>query len=162
MRIGVPTEIKSGERRVGLTPESAAELVAHGHEVLIQSGAGDGIGAADDDYVEGGATIAPDAKTVFGESTMIIKVKEPQAEERAMLTADHVLFTYLHLAPDPDQTADLVASGATCIAYETIVDRARSPAASASRRAPTRWRSPRAAPVCCWAACPVWHRPAPS
>ena len=123
MRIGVPTEIKSGERRVGLTPESAAELVAHGHEVLIQSGAGDGIGAADDDYVEGGATIAPDAKTVFGESTMIIKVKEPQAEERAMLTADHVLFTYLHLAPDPDQTADLVASGATGIAYETIVDR---------------------------------------
>ncbi len=122
MRIGVPTEIKSGERRVGLTPASATELVTHGHEVLVQSGAGAGIGATDEHYTEGGATIVPDAQAVFGGAEMIVKVKEPQAPERAMLTADHVLFTYLHLAPDPDQTADLVASGATCIAYETISD----------------------------------------
>ena len=122
MRIGVPTEIKSGERRVGLTPASATELVAHGHEVLVQSGAGAGIGATDEHYEQGGARIVADAEAVFAQAEMIIKVKEPQAVERAMLTPDHVLFTYLHLAPDPDQTADLVASGATCIAYETIPD----------------------------------------
>lgn len=122
MRIGVPTEIKSGERRVGLTPASAAELIAHGHTVLIESGAGEGIRMSDQDYIDGGARIAPDAATVFAESEMIIKVKEPQAVERAMLTPQHLLFTYLHLAPDPEQTKDLVDSGATCIAYETITD----------------------------------------
>ena len=120
MRIGVPTEIKSGERRVGLTPESASELVAHGHDVLVQSGAGLGIGATDTDYTAIGAHIAPDAEKVFTDAQMIIKVKEPQASERAMLTDQHLLFTYLHLAPDPDQTRELVDSGATCIAYETI------------------------------------------
>ncbi|WP_116715644.1 alanine dehydrogenase [Euzebya tangerina] len=122
MRVGVPTEIKSGERRVGLTPGSVAELVAHGHEVLVQTGCGDGIGATPDDYTEAGGRLVPDAETVFAEAEMVVKVKEPQAAERAMLRAGQVLFTYLHLAPDPEQTKDLVESGATCIAYETIHD----------------------------------------
>ncbi len=120
MIVGVPTEIKSDERRVGLTPSSANELTNHGHDVVVQSGAGVGIGADDDDYVAAGARIVADAPAVFDQADMIIKVKEPQAVERAMLTPSHVLFTYLHLAPDAEQTADLVASGATCIAYETV------------------------------------------
>jgi alanine dehydrogenase len=123
MRIGVPTEIKSGERRVGLTPDSVAELVVHGHEVLVQHGCGDGIGASADDYAAAGGKLVDDAETIFAEAEMVVKVKEPQAVERAMLREGQVLFTYLHLAPDPDQTADLVASGATCIAYETITGR---------------------------------------
>ncbi|MCL4120415.1 UNVERIFIED_CONTAM: hypothetical protein GTU68_023953 [Idotea baltica] len=118
--VGVPTEIKSDERRVGLTPSSANELTNHGHDVIVQSGAGLGIGAYDADYEAAGAKIAADAAEVFGTAQMIVKVKEPQAVERSMLTPDHVLFTYLHLAPDEAQTADLVASGATCIAYETV------------------------------------------
>lgn len=122
MQVGLPTEIKVAERRVGLTPTSVRELVEHGHDVLVQRGAGEGIGAYDADYVAVGATIAPDAATVFADSEMIVKVKEPQAPERAMLRADHVLFTYLHLAPDTAQTEDLLASGATCIAYETVTD----------------------------------------
>lgn len=120
MIVGVPTEIKPDERRVGLTPSSANELTNHGHDVVVQSGAGLGIGAEDSDYQAAGATIAADAAAVFSEAQMIVKVKEPQAVERAMLTADHLLFTYLHLAPDAEQTKDLVASGATCIAYETV------------------------------------------
>ncbi|MEM7140619.1 MAG: alanine dehydrogenase [Actinomycetota bacterium] len=122
MRVGVPSEIKVAERRVGLTPTSVRELVAHGHDALVQRGAGEGIGAFDADYVAAGATIAPDAETVFADSDMIVKVKEPQAAERAMLRPDHVLFTYLHLAPDVPQTEELLASGATCIAYETVTD----------------------------------------
>ncbi|WP_127142945.1 alanine dehydrogenase [Pelagibacterium montanilacus] len=122
MRIGVPREIKNHEYRVGLTPESVAELVAHGHEVAVQAGAGDGIGAGDDVYRAAGAEIAPDARAVFADAEMIVKVKEPQAAERAMLRDDHILFTYLHLAPDADQTRDLVKSGAVCIAYETVTD----------------------------------------
>jgi alanine dehydrogenase len=121
MRIGVPTEVKSGERRVGLTPGSVAELVAHGHEVLVQRGCGDGIGASAQDYADAGGTLVEDAATIFDRAELVVKVKEPQPEERAMLRPGQVLFTYLHLAPDPEQTADLVASGATCIAYETIV-----------------------------------------
>lgn len=120
MRVGVPTEIKSGERRVGLTPGSVAELVAHGHEVLVQEGCGDGIGATAAHYDAAGGKLMGDAATVFAEGDMIVKVKEPQAVERAMLRPGQVLFAYLHLAPDPDQTRELVASGATCIAYETI------------------------------------------
>ena len=122
MIVGAPKEIKSAERRVGLTPASVRELVAHGHDVIVETGAGIGIAASDDDYVDAGASIAGAADEVWTNATMIVKVKEPQAVERARLRPDHVLFTYLHLAPDPDQTKDLVASGATCIAYETVTD----------------------------------------
>ncbi|HEY8594036.1 MAG TPA: alanine dehydrogenase [Devosiaceae bacterium] len=122
MLIGVPKEIKNHEYRVGLTPESVTELVAAGHRVIVETRAGEGIGAGDDAYKAAGATIAPDASTVFQTAEMIVKVKEPQAVERAMLRPDQVLFTYLHLAPDPDQTRDLVKSGAICIAYETVTD----------------------------------------
>ncbi len=122
MLIGVPKEIKNHEYRVGLTPESVAELTHQGHRVLVETQAGAGIGDSDDDYRAAGAEIANDAKVVFDAADMIIKVKEPQAVERAMLRPEQVLFTYLHLAPDPDQTRDLLASGATCIAYETVTD----------------------------------------
>ncbi|KPP84086.1 MAG: alanine dehydrogenase Ald [Rhodobacteraceae bacterium HLUCCA08] len=124
MRIGCPKEIKAQEFRVGLTPNSAREAIVHGHEVLVETGAGDGAGFADDDYIQAGARIAPDAGTVFAEADMIVKVKEPQAAERAMLRPGQLLFTYLHLAPDPDQTRDLLASGCTAIAYETVTDAA--------------------------------------
>ena len=120
MRVGTVTEIKNHEYRVGLTPESVRELAAHGHEVWVQSGAGNGIGASDADYVAAGATIKPDAGTVFDGCEMVVKVKEPQAGERAMLRKGQILYTYLHLAPDPEQTADLVKSGVTAIAYETV------------------------------------------
>ena len=123
MRIGVPKEIKNHEYRVGLTPASVRELVHHGHSVQVQAGAGAGIGAADADYAAAGASIAADAATVFTQAEMIVKVKEPQAGERAMLRPGQVLFTYLHLAPDPEQCRDLVAGGAVCIAYETVTDR---------------------------------------
>ncbi|MEM6649472.1 MAG: alanine dehydrogenase [Pseudomonadota bacterium] len=122
MRIGIPKEIKNHEYRVGMTPESVSECVAHGHEVFVETNAGGGIGATDEMYTSAGATILSDASSVFDKAEMIVKVKEPQAVERQMLRPDHVLFTYLHLAPDPDQTKDLVASGATCIAYETVTD----------------------------------------
>jgi alanine dehydrogenase len=120
MRIGCPREIKNNEFRVGLTPESAHELAVHGHEVWIEHGAGEGIGASDADYSAAGAVVQPDAATIFAGCAMIVKVKEPQAGERAMLREGQVLFTYLHLAPDPEQTADLVRSGVTAIAYETV------------------------------------------
>lgn len=123
MIVGVPTEVKVAERRVGLTPTSARELTMRGHKVLVQAGAGAGIGASDADYTASGAQIAPDAEAVFAQSELIVKVKEPQAGERAMLGAGQVLFTYLHLAPDPPQTEALLAAGATCIAYETVTDR---------------------------------------
>jgi alanine dehydrogenase len=120
MRIGVPREIKVHEYRVGLTPASVRELAAHGHQVLVERDAGHGIRAGDDDYRAAGAEVLPTAGDVFERAELIVKVKEPQAVERALLRADHVLFTYLHLAPDPTQCADLVKSGATCIAYETV------------------------------------------
>jgi alanine dehydrogenase len=122
MLIGVPKEIKNHEYRVGLTPESAGELIHNGHEVVVETQAGIGIGADDNAYIEAGATIAPDAASVFAAADMIVKVKEPQAVERKMLRPDQILFTYLHLAPDPEQTRDLVDSGAICIAYETVTD----------------------------------------
>lgn len=122
MQIGVPKEIKVLEQRVGLTPTSVREFIARGHAVVVETNAGIGIGADDAAYEAAGASIAPDAATVFAKAEMIVKVKEPQAVERAMLTERHLLFTYLHLAPDPDQTHDLVASGATCVAYETVTD----------------------------------------
>ncbi|WP_432260692.1 alanine dehydrogenase [Cupriavidus sp. TMH.W2] len=120
MKIGVPREIKNHEYRVGLTPSSVREIVAHGHTVLVETGAGAGIGAGDEDYRKAGATMAGSAAEVFAKAEMIVKVKEPQAAERAMLREGQILFTYLHLAPDPDQCADLVKSGAICIAYETV------------------------------------------
>ena len=122
MRIGTVTEIKKLERRVGLTPSVVATLVAHGHELFVQAGAGAGVGLGDAEYVAAGATILPDAPAVFDAVDMIVKVKEPQASEIALLKPHHVLFTYLHLAPDLAQTKGLMASGATCIAYETILD----------------------------------------
>ena len=120
MRVGTVREIKNHEYRVGLTPESVRELAAHGHEVWVETGAGEGIGASDADYIAAGATIRATAAQVFESCELIVKVKEPQAAERAMLRAGQVLYTYLHLAPDPEQTADLVASGVTAIAYETV------------------------------------------
>jgi alanine dehydrogenase len=123
MRVGCPKEIKVHEYRVGLTPESAAELVRFGHEVLLETKAGEGIGAPDSVYEKVGVKILPNADAVFAESEMIVKVKEPQAVEIARLKANHVLFTYLHLAPDPAQAEGLMKSGATCIAYETVTDR---------------------------------------
>ncbi len=120
MRVGTLREIKDHEYRVGLTPESVHELHAHGHEVWIESGAGTGIGASDGDYAAAGGTIKPTAAEIFAGCELLVKVKEPQPAERAMLRAGQVLFTYLHLAPDPAQTADLIASGVTAIAYETV------------------------------------------
>jgi alanine dehydrogenase len=122
LRVGTVSEVKTAERRVGLTPASARELVAHGHEVVVQSGAGTGIGAPDAAYQAAGAVLASTAEEVFATAELIVKVKEPQAAERALLEPHHVLFTYLHLAPDPAQADDLLASGATCIAYETVTD----------------------------------------
>ncbi len=122
MRIGVPTEIKSDEFRVGLVPGSVRELVARGHEVMVQSGAGTGIFADDTIYEKAGAKILPTAEAVFDAAEMIVKVKEPQPEEYKRLTPHQILFTYLHLAPDPEQARGLLASGATAIAYETVTD----------------------------------------
>lgn len=122
MLIGVPKEVKNNEFRVGLTPTSVREVVAHGHEVIVETNAGIGIGRTDDDYAAQGATIIDTAEEIFARADMIVKVKEPQAVERKMLRPGQILFTYLHLAPDPEQTKDLVDSGAICIAYETVTD----------------------------------------
>ncbi|PVZ70551.1 alanine dehydrogenase [Pelagibaculum spongiae] len=120
MLIGVPKEIKNHEYRVGMTPESVGEAIVSGHKVIVETLAGSGIGASDQDYITAGAEIVSTAAEVFDRSEMVVKVKEPQAVERAMLKPGQLLFTYLHLAPDPQQTAELMKSGATCIAYETI------------------------------------------
>jgi alanine dehydrogenase len=120
MKIGVPKEIKNHEYRVGLTPASVREFVAHGHSVRVQAGAGAAIGLDDAQYRAAGATLVDTAQEVFAESDMIVKVKEPQPQECAMLRPGQLLYTYLHLAPDPGQTAALVKSGAVCVAYETI------------------------------------------
>src|SRR5687767_11943095 len=120
MRVGVPKEIKNHEYRVGLTPSSVAELVGAGHEVIVETRAGLGIDFEDQDYIDAGARIAPDAPSTFGEPDIIVQVKEPQAQASALLEPRHLLFTYLHLAPDRPQTEGLMRSGATCIAYETV------------------------------------------
>lgn len=120
MIIGVPREIKSQEYRVGLTPASVRELVAHGHEILLEHDAGAGINTADSIYQAAGARIVSEAEEVYARAEMIVKVKEPQASERKQLRPGQILFTYLHLAPDPEQTRDLLESGAICIAYETV------------------------------------------
>jgi len=120
MLIGVPKEIKVHEYRVGMTPSSVREAVVHGHAVILETRAGAGIGASDDDYRNAGAQVADTAAEVFARADLIVKVKEPQAAERKMLRANQVLFTYLHLAADRAQAQDLLASGAVCIAYETV------------------------------------------
>ena len=124
MRIGVPREIKNHEYRVSLTPAAARELIDHGHEVLIETGAGLGAGLDDTEYTKIGARIAPDAKTIFAQATLIVKVKEPQLDECALLRPDHILFTYLHLAAAQDIARALQKSGVTAIAYETVTDTA--------------------------------------
>lgn len=124
MLIGVPKEIKNHEYRVGMVPASVREVIAHGHEVIVETNAGIGIGFTDEDYQAVGATIAPSAEDVFAKADMIVKVKEPLAEERKRLREGQILFTYLHLAPDMPQTEDLVKSGAVCIAYETVTSAA--------------------------------------
>ena len=122
MKIGVPTEIKDDEYRVALTPAGVRELTDRGHEVLIQAGAGDGSSIDDDGYVSQGARIVADAAAVFEQAEMVMKVKEPQSPEVEMLRPGQTLFTYLHLAPDPELTRGLMASGSTCVAYETVED----------------------------------------
>eukprot|EP01037_Dinobryon_pediforme_P013784 gene13784-biopygen8438 len=119
MKIGVPKEIKNNEFRVGLTPSSVAELTHHGNQLYVETGAGDGSGLTDAEYVAAGATIVTDADAAYAQD-MVVKVKEPLSTERKRLKKGQVLFTYLHLAPDAEQTHDLIASGATCIAYETV------------------------------------------
>ena len=122
MRVGCPKEIKNHEYRVGLTPGSVREYVAHGHEVLVETGAGAGIGADDNAYRAAGARIAASTEEIFAKSDMIVKVKEPQPAEWAQLREGQILYTYLHLAPDPEQTRGLLESGVTAIAYETVTD----------------------------------------
>ena len=122
MLIGVPKEIKNHEYRVGLTPSSVAELKSFGHQVLVEHNAGDAIDFSDDQYQQAGAEIVNTAKEIYQRSDMIIKVKEPQKNECKMLREGQILYTYLHLAPDPEQTALLIKSGATCVAYETVTD----------------------------------------
>ncbi|MFV2092015.1 MAG: alanine dehydrogenase [Hyphomicrobiales bacterium] len=122
MRVGVPREIKADENRVGITPGSAREYVAHGHTVLVETGAGLGMGASDNDFVSAGATLVDSAAEVFSRADMVVKVKEPQPVEWAQLREGQILYTYLHLAPDPEQTRGLVESGVTAIAYETVTD----------------------------------------
>jgi alanine dehydrogenase len=123
MRVGVPREIKNHEYRVGLTPASVRELVSAGHELFVETGAGKGIDCPDAAYQKAGATILPDTSTLFETAEMIVKVKEPQPEEIKLLKPHHLLFTYLHLAADKAQAEGLMASGATCIAYETVTSR---------------------------------------
>lgn len=124
MQIGCPSEIKTQEFRVGLTPNAVREAIAHGHSVLVQSGAGQGAGFSDADYHDAGAQVVDAAQDIFANADMIVKVKEPQPDERKMLREGQLLFTYLHLAPDPEQTRDLMESGCTAIAYETVTDAA--------------------------------------
>ncbi len=122
MLVGVPKEIKNQEYRVGLIPANVRELVVHGHDVIVEHNAGEGIGADDARYEASGATIIDSADEVFAKADMIVKVKEPQLNECKMLREGQILFTYLHLAPDPEQTKGLVESGCTAIAYETVTD----------------------------------------
>jgi alanine dehydrogenase len=122
MRIGVPSEIKTDEYRIAITPAGVRELTTRGHEVLVQAGGGEGSAMSDEQFIAQGARIAPDAEAVFAEAELILKVKEPQAEEVRLLRDGQALFTYLHLAAEPDLARGLMGSGATCIAYETVVD----------------------------------------
>src|SRR5690606_21581468 len=123
MLIGCPREIKPQEFRVGMRPDTVAEAVSHGHEVLVEAGAGEGAGYDDAAYRQAGAEVGPAASQAYRRAELIVKVKEPQPDERRMLREGQVLFAYLHLAPDPDQTRDLLDAGVTAIAYETVTDR---------------------------------------
>jgi len=161
MRVGCPKEIKNHEYRVGLTPAAVREYVAHGHEVWIETKAGAGIGADDASYIAAGAKIAASAKDIFEKCDMIVKVKEPQPSEWAQLREGQLLYTYLHLAPDPEQTKGLLASGVTAIAYETVTDdRGGLPLLAPMSEVAGRLSVPRrgAGPVFCWAACPACCR----
>ena len=169
MKIGVPKEIKVLEYRVGMVPAGVRELVHDGHEVIVETEAGLGIGMTDADYQKAGATVVDTAKGVFDAADLIVKVKEPQLPECAMLRDDQVLFTYLHLAADPEQAAALVNSGTTAIAYETVTaDDGSFAAVDANERggrplvdsgwARSRCRKRTAVAVCCWAVCPALCR----
>ena len=157
MRIGVPREVKQAERRVGLTPASVRELTGRGHEVLVESEAGAGIGATDDHYEAAGAMVIDDVDQVWDRAEMIVKVKEPQSAERARLCEGQILFTYLHLAPDHEQSHELIASQASCIAYERLQMAAADyrcwpqclglPVVWLCRPAPLRWRPFTAVPA---------------
>ena len=127
MFIGAPKEIKADEFRVGLVPSTVADLVARGHAVAIETRAGEGAGIGDDEYAAAGAVIVPTADEIFRRAELIVKVKEPLASERRKLRGGQIIFTYLHLAPDTEQTHDLMASGVTAIAYETVTDAYWSP-----------------------------------
>ena len=120
MLVGIPKEIKNYEFRVGMIPATVRELTARNHTVFVETNAGAGIGFSDDDYRAVGADIQPDGQSVYRKAEMIVKVKEPQTQERGYLNDDHILFTYLHLAADKRQTAELISSNAVCIAYETV------------------------------------------
>ncbi len=168
MLIGAPKEIKQDEYRVGLVPSSVRELVAHGHEVVVETQAGAGIGMLDADYERAGAHIVPDAKSVFDGADMIVKVKEPQPEECRMLRPEQIIFTYLHLAPDPDQARLLLESGCVAIAYETVTDPDGSlplltPMSEVAGRMAVQagahcLEKEPGAPACCSAACPASSR----
>ncbi len=167
MKVGVPTEIKTDEYRVALTPIGVRELAEHGHDVVVQKGAGEGSAISDADYEAQGASILPTAEDVWGEADMVLKVKEPQMPEVEMLRAETTLFTYLHLAPAPDLTKALCETNAVCIAYETVEDSMggfrcwrrcrRSPARSRPRRAPSCSRSRSADEECCSAESRGWQ-----
>ena len=162
MKIGVPKEIKNHEYRVGLIPSGVKELVLHGHEVSVETNAGAGIGYSDSEYLAAGAQIMESAADIFNYGEMIIKVKEPQAIERARLRKGQVLFTYLHLAPDLAQTEELIKSEATCIAYETVTDAMgrypclrqcpRSRVGCLFRPVPSAWKNRKGAEAFCSAA----------
>ncbi len=169
MRVGVPTEIKPDEYRVALTPTGVRELVDAGHEVFVQSGAGEGSAIDDARYADQGATIVAEADAVFDAAELIVKVKEPQPPEVEMLRPGQTLFTYLHLAPDPELTRGLVDSGATCIAYETVEDaRGRLPLLApmsevagkiATQAGAFMLEKPLGGRGSCSAACRAWRRP---
>ena len=168
MRIGVPREIKVHEYRVGLVPAGVRELTAAGHEVLVETGAGEGIGLSDAEYRSAGAAIAPNAAEVFAKAQMVVKVKEPQPAECQMLRSGQLLFTYLHLAADPAQAQGLMASGATAIAYETVTRKGSLPLLTPMSEVAGRMsiqvgaaclQRPTAAAACCWVVGPVCPRP---
>ena len=141
MLIGVPKEIKADEYRVGLIPATAKELVARGHDVMVETLAGDGAGISDEEYAAAGAQIVASADEIFQRAELIVKVKEPLAAERSKLRRGQIIFTYLHLAADREQTHDLIASGVTAIAYETVTDAAgKLPLLAPMSRLPAAWR----------------------
>jgi len=168
VKVGVPTEIKPDEYRVALTPIGVRELAEHGHEVLVQRGAGDGSAITDADFEAQGARIVPDAEAVFAEAEMVLKVKEPQQPEVGLLREEQTLFTYLHLAPAPELTRGLCDSGAICVAYETVEDRngrlpLLAPMSEVAGKIATQagafmLEKPMGGRGSCSVVCPGWHR----